>query len=156
MRLSYIPAVIKSHFISMKKLNNGYIKSLVVVLGVLSLTALSCGQSDNGQPNESKIESKESKPRPTSGSGKANSTSTVTGLSAKASGPTVINLTWNKVPNAMGYWVYRGNKVAAIIPAANHTDKGVKAGTTYTYSIAAVVDGALAPKSDSVTVTTPR
>ena len=143
----------------MKKLNKGSIKSLVAVLGVLSLTAISCAEADKSQPNQSEIESKESKeskPRPTSGSGKANSISTVTGLSAKASGPTVINLTWNKVPNAMGYWVYRGKKVAAIISGTNHTDSGVKAGSTYTYAIAAVVDGALAPKSDSVTVTTPR
>ena len=140
----------------MKKLNKGSIKSLVVVLGVLSLTAISCGQSDNSQPNQSEIDSKESKPSPKSGSGKANSTSTVTGLSASASGPTMIKLTWNNVQNAMAYWVYRNNKVAAIISSPNHIDKGVSAGKTYTYAIAAVVDGALAPKSDSVTVTTPR
>lgn len=143
----------------MKKLNNGSIKSLVVVLGVLSLTAISCAQADKNEPNQSEIESKESKeskPSPKSGSGEANSNSRVTGLSASLSGKNVINLTWNKVPNAMAYWVYRGKKVAAIISSNNHTDTGVKAGTTYTYAIAAVIDGALGPKSDSVTVTTPR
>ena len=140
----------------MKKLNKGSIKSLVVVLGVFSLTAISCAQADKNEPNQSEIESKESKPSPKSGSGEANSNSRVTGLSVSLSGKNVINLTWNKVPNAMAYWVYRGKKVAAIISSNNHTDTGVKAGTTYTYAIAAVIDGALGPKSDSVTVTTPR
>ena len=140
----------------MKKLNKSSIKILVVVLGVLSFTAISCAQSDKSQPNQSETESKESKPGRASGSGEASSIPPVTDLSAKASGPTVINLTWNKVQNATTYWIYRDNYVPGIVTSTNYTDRTVRAGTTYTYAIAAVVNNKLGPKSDSVTVTTPR
>ena len=128
--------------------------SLVVALGVISLTAISCTHSDKSpQPNQSEIESKR---RPDSGSGETSGIPQVTGLSAKASGPTKISLKWNSVPNATSYWIYRDNYVPAIIQNTNYADRSVSPGTTYTYAIAAVVNGTRGPKSSSVKVTTPR
>ena len=135
-------------------------KSLLVALGVLSLTAISftrCGTEDpqsnqSEKSNPSEIQSQSSP----SGSREAGSNSQVTGLSAKASAPTVINLTWNSVPNATAYWVYRDTHVAVIVTSSNYIHREVSPGTTYTYAIAAVVNGALGPKSSSVTVKTPR
>jgi len=137
----------------MKKLNKGFMKSLVVALGVFSLTAISCTKSDESlQPNQSEIQSRK---RPGGGSGVDNSIPQVTGLSAIASGSTQVNLTWNSVPNATSYWIYRDSYVPAIITTTNYADRSVSPGTTYTYSIAAVVNSTLGPKSSSVTVTTP-
>jgi len=142
----------------MKKLNKGSMKSLVVVvLGVLSLTAISCTKSDESlQPNESEIQSRRSH----TGGGSVSSTPQVTGLSANASGPTQINLTWNSVPNAQGYWIYRTTSgieyVPAVVQSTNYVDGALSPGTTYTYAVAAVVSTVLGPKSVSVTVTTPQ
>jgi hypothetical protein len=138
----------------MKKLNKGSMKSLVVVvLGVLSLTAISCTKSDESlQPNQSEIESRRNH---TSGGGSVSSTPQVTGLSVNVSGPTQINLTWNSVSNAQGYWIYRNTYVPAIVQSTNYVDGAVSSGTTYTYAVAAVVNTVLGPKSSSVTVTTP-
>ena len=132
-------------------------KSLLVALGVLSLTVISCTKSDESlQPNQSEIESKR---RPIGigggGSGETSGIPQVTGLSANASGPTVVNLSWNSVPGATSYWIYRDNYVPAIVTSTNYTDGSVSSGTTYTYAIAAVVNSTLGPKSSSVTVTTP-
>jgi hypothetical protein len=132
-------------------------KSLLVALGVLSLTTISfisCTKSDESlQPNQSEIESRR---RPGGGgSGVTSGIPQVTGLSANASGPTQINLTWNSVPNATSYWIYRNTYVPAIVTSTNYTDGSVSSGTTYTYAIAAVVNSTLGPKSSSVTVTTP-
>ena len=139
----------------MKKLNNGSMKGLVVALVVLGVTTVSCTKSDEGlQPNQSEIQSRR---KPTGGgSGVDNSIPQVTGLSATASGPTQVNLTWNSVPNATSYWIYRDIYVPAIITITNYTDGSVSPGTTYTYAIAAVVNGSLGPKSSPVTVTTPQ
>ena len=139
----------------MKKLNNGSMKSLVVALGVLSLTVISCTKSDESlQPNQSEIQTR----RHTTGTGggSVSSIPQVTGLSANASGPNQINLTWNSVPNATTYWIYRDNYVPAIVTSTNYADGSVSPGTTYTYAIAAVVNSTLGPKSSSVTVTTPQ
>jgi fibronectin type 3 domain-containing protein len=138
----------------MKKLNKGSMKSLVVALGVLSLTVISCTKSDESlQPNQSEIQSRR---HTGGGSGVDNSIPQVTGLTANASGPTVINLTWNSVPNATSYWIYRDSYVPAIVTSTNYTDGSVSPGTTYTYAVAAVVNSTLGPKSSSVTVTTPQ
>lgn len=129
-------------------------KSLFVAFGVLSLTAISftrCGAEDP-QSNQSEIQSQSSP----SSSREARSNPQVTGLSAKASGPTVINLTWNSVPNATAYWIYRDTLVAVIVTSSNFIHREVRPNTTYTYAIAAVVNGVLGPKSSSVTVKTPR
>jgi len=129
-------------------------KSLFVAFGVLSLTAISftrCGAEDP-QSNQSEIQSQSSASSSREASGKPQ----VTGLSAKASGPTVINLTWDSVSNATAYWIYRDTLVAAIVTSSNYIHKEVRPNTTYTYAIAAVVNGILGPKSSSVTVKTPR
>lgn len=140
----------------MTKLNKGSMKSLVVALGVFSLTAISCTKSDESlQPNQSEIESKR---RPGGGGGGTGETSGIpqpTGLSATAAGPTQVNLTWNSVPGATSYWIYRDSYVPAIVTTTNFADRTVSSGTTYTYAIAAVVNSTLGPKSSPVTVTTP-
>jgi len=138
----------------MKKLNKGSMKSLAVAIGLLSLTVISCTKSDESlQPNQSEIQSR----RHTSGGtgGVTNGVPQVTGLTATASGPTTVNLTWNSVPNATSYWIYRDGYVPAIVTSTNYTDGYLSSGTTYTYAIAAVVSSNLGPKSSSVTVTTP-
>ena len=139
----------------MKKLNKGSMKSLVAALGLLSLTVISCTKSDESlQSNQS--EEIQSRRRPGGGTGVSNSVPQVTGLSAYASGPTQVNLSWNSVPGATTYWIYRDNYVPAIVTSTNYVDGSVSPGTTYTYAIAAVVNTVLGPKSSSVTVTTPR
>jgi hypothetical protein len=140
-----------------KKLNNGSMKSLVAALGFLSLTVISCTKSDESlQPNQSEIESRRSH----TGGGSVSSTPQVTGLSVTVSGPTQVNLTWNSVPNAQGYWIYRttsGNEyVPAVVQSTDYVDGALSPGTTYTYAVAAVVNTVLGPKSVSVTVTTPQ
>ncbi len=133
-------------------------KNLLVALGVLSLTTISCTKSDEGlQTNQSEIESKR-RPGGGGGSGEPSGTSGIpqpTGLSATAAGPTQVNLTWNSVPGATSYWIYRGSYVPAIVTTTNYADRTVSPGTTYNYAIAAVVNSTLGPKSSWVTVTTP-
>ena len=130
-------------------------KSLVVALGVFSLTAISCTQSDKSpQPNKSEIESKRSPGG--SGSGQTSGTPQVTGFSANVAGPTEISLKWNSVPGATSYWIYRDKYVPAIVTTTNYADRSVRPATTYIYAIAAVVSNKLGPKSSPVTVTTPR
>ena len=142
----------------MKKLNKGSMKSLVVALGLFSLTIISCTKSEESlQPNQSEIESRR---RPGGGGGGTGETPPsgipqVTGLSATASGPTQVSLSWNSVPGATSYWIYRDSYVPAIVTSTNYVDGSVSSGTTYTYAIAAVVNSTLGPKSRSVTVTTP-
>ena len=139
----------------MKKLNKGSMKSLVVALGVFSLTAISCTKSDESlQSNQSEIQSRK-RPGGGGGTGETSGVPQVTGLSATAAGPTQVNLSWNSVPGATTYWIYRGTYVPAIVTGTSYVDRSVSSGTTYTYSIAAVVNSVLGPKSSSVTVTTP-
>jgi hypothetical protein len=133
-------------------------KRLVAALAVVfSLTTMSCTKSDEGlQSNQSEIESRR---RPGGGGSTGetgNNIPAVTGLTATATGPTEIKLSWNSVPNATTYWIYRDGYVPAIVPATSYTDGAVSPGTTHTYAIAAVVNSTLGPKSASVTVTTPR
>ena len=132
-------------------------KRLVAALAVvLSLATMSCTKSDESlQPNQSEVESKR-RPGGGGGSGVNNSIPAVTGLTATATGPNSISLSWNSVPNATSYWIYRNSYVPAIVTSTSYTDLGVSAGTTYTYAIAAVVNSTLGPKSASVTVTTPQ
>jgi len=130
-------------------------KSLLVALGVLSLMAISCTKSDeNLQPNQSEIQSRK-RPGGGGGTGETSGVQQVTGLSATAAGPTQVNLSWNSVPGATTYWIYRGTYVPAIVTGTSFVDRSVSSGTTYTYAIAAVVNSNLGPKSSSVTVTTP-
>ena len=135
-------------------------KSLLVAIGFLSLTIISCTKSDEGlQSNQSEIESKRGGRGGAGGTGDTGGTSGIpqpTGLSAVAAGPTQVNLSWNSVPGATSYWIYRDIYVPAIIQNTSYADRSVSPGVTYTYSIAAVVNGSLGPKSSAVTVTTPR
>lgn len=140
----------------MKKSNRGSMKSLVVALGVFTLTAISCTKSEESlQPNQSEIEAK----RRPGGGGTGETPSTgipaVTGLTATASGPNSVNLSWNSVTGATSYWIYRDNYVPAIVTSTSYTDNTASPGTTYSYAIAAVVNSTLGPKSVWVTVTTP-
>ena len=129
-------------------------KSMVIILGVVSLIAISftkCGE--DSQTNQSEIQSERS---PGGASAEASGNPRVTGLSAKATGPTEISLTWDSVPNAACYWIYRGTYVPAIVRSTSYIDKGLSRDTTYTYAIAAVFKDTLRPKSSPVTVKTPR
>lgn len=138
-----------------KKNFNGSLSSLVLAFVVISMMAISCTKSEEGlQSTQSEIQSKR---RPSGGGGSEtnNSVPQVTGLTANAAGPTVVNLSWNSVPNATSYWVYRDSYVPAIVTSTNYADGYLTSGTTYTYAIAAVVSSTLGPKSASVTVTTP-
>ena len=128
-------------------------KRLLVAIGLAGLAAISCKQSDKSpQPNQTEIQSKRDGGR----SGETSGTSQVTGLSANVAGPTEISLKWNSVPGATSYWIYRGKYVPAIVTTTTYADKSVSPATSYTYTIAAVVNNALGPKSSPVTVTTPR
>ena len=127
-------------------------KNLLVAVVILSLTisTTSCSKSDS--IDSSQVES-QSRTRKGGGSGGGDaSVPQVTGLSASAVNPTDVYLTWNSVPGATSYWIYRNDYVIAIIQNTNYTDIGVSPGT-YTYSIAAVVNQVLGPKSTSATVT---
>ena len=135
-------------------------KNLLVALGVLSVTTISfisCTKTDeNVQPNQSEIETRRSH----TGGGSVSSTPQVTGLSVTVSGQTQVSLSWNSVPNAQGYWIYRTTSgieyVPAVVQSTNYVDGALSPGTTYTYAVAAVVSTVLGPKSVSVTVTTPQ
>ena len=132
-------------------------KSLLVALGFLSLSVISCTKSDESlQSNQSEIESKR---RPggggSTGETPSNGVPQVTGLSASAAGSTQVNLAWNGVTGASAYWIYRNNSVLAIVTNTYFSDGAVTGGTNYTYSVAVVVNSVLGPKSSSVTVTTP-
>ena len=138
-------------------------KSIVAALVVLSLTTISCTSDESPQTNESP--QTDESPRTTKseiasnrppGSGVDSSITKVTGLVVKVSGRTKTNLTWNAVPNATTYWIYRNGYVPSIVPYTNWADTVLAPNTTYTYAIAPVVNSVLGPKSDSVTVKTPR
>ena len=131
-------------------------KSLLVALVALSLTAVSCSKSgETLQSNQSEeIQARRGGPKG-GGYTPISTIPQVTGLSATATGPTSVSLTWNSVPNATSYWIYRNGYVPAIVTSTSYVDRGVSAGTTYTYAVAAVVAENLGPKSALVTVTTP-
>ena len=127
-------------------------KNLLVAVMALILTTMSCTKSDdNLQSNDSEIQTRR---RPSGGSINTGIPA-VTGLSATATSSTSVYLTWNSVPNATSYRIYRDIYVPGIVTSTNYTDRSVHPGTTYTYSIAAVVNSTLGPKSSPVTVTTP-
>jgi hypothetical protein len=144
-------------------------KRIAVTVVALSLMIISCTESDknprtdetskadeSSKTNQNQPAS-ESKNRPTRHSGVDSTITKVTGLSAKASGPTQVDLKWDSVPNAQGYWIYRDNYVPAIVvQRTNYADKGVSPGTTYNYAIAPVVNTVLGPKCIPVAVKTPR
>jgi aryl-phospho-beta-D-glucosidase BglC (GH1 family) len=69
----------------------------------------------------------------------------VTGLVAKAAGSSQVNLSWNAVPGATSYRLYRSAEsgyqpeVAAVsgISGTSYSDVGLNAGTTYYYKVVA-------------------
>jgi hypothetical protein len=124
-------------------------KNLLVALVILSLalSTTSCSKSDSVDPSQ--VERAHKGGGTTSGDP---SVPQVTGLSATAINSTDISLSWSGVSGATSYWIYRNNYVIAIIQGTSYTDSGVSPGT-YTYSIAAVVNQVLGPKSTSATVT---
>ena len=125
-------------------------KSLLVAIVVLSLTTISCTKTEIAQPTQEEIQSRRHQGPTPVGTG-----AQVTGVSATAQGPNSIYISWNSVPNATSYWIYRDNTVIAIMTNTNFTDNYVNSGTSYTYAVAAVVNSVLGPKSTSVTVMTP-
>ena len=86
-------------------------------------------------------------------------------LSATATGPTNVNLTWTASSDVgggsvAGYRVYRGGVlVASVTTGTAYSDAGVSANTTYSYSVSAYDDAApaneSAQSSPPVSVTTP-
>lgn len=134
-----------------------------VTLCLLSLAAITFSKCDNSDNNSNSINSdqpaqseNQSQSRQDTGAGNTPGNTQVTGLSAVASGPKMVKLSWKRVPNATTYWVHRDQYVPAIIMDTSYSDGSVKGGTTYTYSIAAVVKDTLRLKSNPVTVTTPK
>ena len=58
-------------------------------------------------------------------------------LTAKATGETTASLSWTKNKSAKGYTVFRNGKVVARLGknTTNYKDKGLKAGTAYSYVV---------------------
>ena len=85
---------------------------------------------------------------------------TTTGLTAVAVGPQQVDLSWDAVPDATTYWIYRDTYVPWIVPTTTYSDHGNLAaplvpGTTYTYRIAAVINSVLRQQSEPAVVTLP-
>ncbi|CAM5679306.1 hypothetical protein GCM10010222_19340 [Streptomyces tanashiensis] len=78
-----------------------------------------------------------------------------TGLAVVSTADTRVSLSWNAVPGAASYEVYRaGTKVGGTASTA-YTDTGLATGTAYGYTVAAVdASGAVGAVSASVTATT--
>lgn len=82
-----------------------------------------------------------------------------TGLSAVATSPTTVLLTWNAntEPDLAGYKIYRnGVKIETVGKVTSWTDSTVSPGTTYTYELVAYnTAGQESQRSNPATVTTP-
>ncbi|GGY42655.1 alpha/beta hydrolase family esterase [Streptomyces tanashiensis] len=78
-----------------------------------------------------------------------------TGLAVASTADTRVSLSWNAVPGAASYEVYRaGTKVGSTASTA-YTDTGLATGTAYGYTVAAVdASGTVGAVSASVTATT--
>lgn len=80
-----------------------------------------------------------------------------TGLAVTGTTASSASLSWNAVPGASSYDVYRdGTKVnAAAVTSTGYTDSGLTAGTAYGYTVAAVdASGAPGARTAPVTATT--
>ena len=75
-----------------------------------------------------------------------------TGLTVTKVSPTEVYVSWNPVPGATSYWVYRDQYVPAIIQNTFYTDGFLTPGA-HVYAVAAVVNSTLGTKSSSVTIT---
>lgn len=82
-----------------------------------------------------------------------------TGLSAVATSPTTVNLTWqpNTEQDLAGYKIYRNNiEIATVGKITSWTDNTASPGTTYTYELVAYnTSGQDSGRSNPATVTTP-
>ena len=72
-----------------------------------------------------------------------------TGLTATPS-YTQIGLSWNAVPNAIAYKVYRNGNVVATTQTNSYTDANVTGGTTYAYAVKSVCAGGESDLSSTV------
>jgi len=65
-----------------------------------------------------------------------------------------VTVSWDAVPDAIGYKLYRDGTEIADVATTGYVDSGLTNGTTYTYAVAAYdVAGNLSAKSDAVTAT---
>jgi hypothetical protein len=81
-----------------------------------------------------------------------------TGLTASATSPTTVGLTWNAPANTtgvVGYRVYRGSTLVASPTATAYTDTTAAPATTCTYAVASVDGGGQESARVNATVTTP-
>ena len=75
-------------------------------------------------------------------------------VSATSTIPGEIDLSWDDVPIAATYNVYRdGSKVASALPQTTYSDVGLDESSTHTYTITAVNSNGESPKSSPVTST---
>lgn len=126
-------------------------KKLFTIL-LLSIVLFGCEKQENNNLNFNTMsKSERGKPKPPP----VNNIPAPTGLVVNAVSLNQANLSWNPVPGATTYWIYRNDYVPAIIPGTAYSDQTLSPGTSYTYAVAAVVNSTLGPKSASVTVTTP-
>ncbi|MEV6164204.1 PHB depolymerase family esterase [Streptomyces sp. NPDC052052] len=78
-----------------------------------------------------------------------------TGLQATGVTANSVSLSWDAVTDAASYAVYRNGTKIASATSTTYTDSGLTAGTTYTYTVAAVdASGAQGTVSAQVTATT--
>jgi len=88
-------------------------------------------------------------PKPPHGTPPPNSIPAPTGLTAVRIDASRVQLTWNAVPNATTYHIYRDGKIGWIITDTKYID--VYATELHIYVVAAVVNSVLGAKSDPVT-----
>lgn len=77
-----------------------------------------------------------------------------TGLAASGATGSTINLTWSAVTGATSYNVYRDGSKVGSPTATSYTDSGLAQGSTYSYAVTAVGNGAESAKSAAVQGTT--
>ncbi|QWZ06693.1 fibronectin type III domain-containing protein [Nocardioides panacis] len=82
-----------------------------------------------------------------------------TGLTATATSPTTVDLSWGASTDnrgVTGYQVVRGSTVVDTVTGRTYTDTGLTAGTSYSYVVRAVdAAGNVSGDSNTATVTTP-
>ncbi|MEV7674886.1 MULTISPECIES: chitinase [unclassified Streptomyces] len=77
-----------------------------------------------------------------------------TGLAAGSPTSTTVPLTWNAVPGATSYHVYRGTTRIQTVTGTSATATGLTASTAYTFQVSAANAAGESPKSAAVTATT--
>ncbi|MFI1384067.1 fibronectin type III domain-containing protein [Embleya sp. NPDC020886] len=77
-----------------------------------------------------------------------------TGLAAGAPTASSVPLTWNAVPGATGYKVYRDGALAQTVTGTGATVTGLAQGTTYSFQVTATNTAGESPRSAAVSATT--